>query len=196
MTRATVNGWLLPEIARAEADGVLVILASHHSTTAMDRRAAEFGDVVPDAMDPREIEVLVARHPQVIAWIVGHNHDNRVRMIAGADAAHPGYWEIMTSAIADWPEQARFLELVDNGNGTLSIFGTLVDYATETCMERRYRRLSLLDYLSGWVPEYSKAPQDSNVELVVALPAGAADAVSAATGYDRIESETTLRGMP
>jgi len=196
VTRATVDGWLLPELARAETDGVLVILASHHSTTAMDRHAAETGPIVPDAMDPREIEVLVAQHPQVIAWIVGHNHDNRVRMVAGADAAHPGYWEIMTSAIADWPEQARFIELVDNGNGTLSIFGTLVDYATETCMERRYRRLSLLDYNSAWVDDYSKSPMDSNVELVLPMPAGAATAVAAATGHDRLESETTLRGMP
>jgi len=196
VTRATVNGWLLPELARAESDGVLVILASHHSTTAMDRHSAELGPILPDAMDPAEIEALVAQHSEVIAWVVGHNHDNRIRLVAGADAAHPGYWEIMTSAIADWPEQARFVELVDNGNGTLSIFGTLVDYATETCMERRYRRLSLLDYNSAWVQDYSKAPEDSNVELVLPIPPGAADAVMNATGHDRIESETTLRGMP
>jgi len=196
VTRATLDGWLIPELTRAETDGVLVILASHHATTSMDRRSAEVGPVLPEAVDPREVETVVAQHPQVIAWVVGHDHNNRVRMVAGADAAHPGYWEIMTSAIADWPEQARFLELVDNGNGTLSIFGTLVDYATETCMERRYRRLSLLDYLSGWVPEYSRAAEDSNVELVVNIPPGAATAVAAATGHDRIESETTLRGMP
>lgn len=196
VTRATLTGWLLPEIARAEADGLLVMLASHHATTSMDRHAAELGPVLPEAVDPSEIEVTVAQHPQVIAWIVGHNHDNRVRLVAGADAMHPGYWEIMTSAIADWPQQARFLELVDNGNGTLSIFGTLIDYATETCMERRYRRLSLLDYNAAWTDNYSQAPEDSNVELVVNIPAGAATAVMDATGHDRIESETTLRGMP
>jgi len=37
---------------------------------------------------------------------------------------------------------------------------------------------------------------DSNVELVLPMPAGAATAVAAATGHDRLESETTLRGMP
>ena len=39
------------------------------------------------------------------------------------------WWEINTSAIADWPEQSRLIELMDNGDGTLSIFGTLTNTA-------------------------------------------------------------------
>ena len=34
---------------------------------------------------------------------------------------------IRTSAEADWPHQDRLIELIDNRDGTLSLFGTLVD---------------------------------------------------------------------
>ena len=89
----------------------------------------------------RELEQIVAGYENVIAWLVGHSHANRVRAVAGADADHPGYWEIMTSAMADYPGQARVIELVDNGDGTLSILATLIDFDEESCAERRYRRL-------------------------------------------------------
>jgi hypothetical protein len=29
----------------------------------------------------------------------------------------------------DWPQQARLVELVDNGDRTLSVFGTVIDHA-------------------------------------------------------------------
>src|SRR6476620_2196226 len=102
--------------------------------------------VMPDAVEPDAVEALVAMHPEVIAWIVGHNHDNRIRAVHGPDAAHPGYWEIMTSALADWPSQARTLEVVDNGDGTLSLFATQIDYDTDSCFERRFRALTQIEW--------------------------------------------------
>ena len=193
--RATVDGFLIPALEQAETDGVLVLLASHHSTTSIDVYRSQLGtDVVPDAVPPEELERIVASHANVIAWLVGHSHDNRVRAIAGADAEHPGYWEIMTSAIADWPGQARLVELVDNGDGTISIFATIVDYTEESCMEQRFRRLLAMEWAAGWADEVSADPLDHNVELLRAIPPSAAASVAAATGHDRVESETTLRG--
>lgn len=192
--RATVDEWLVPELERAATDGVLVIMASHHSTTRITRDEGISGEPLPDAVAPEEIEAIVAAHPVVIAWLVGHSHDNIVRAVPGAGAEAPGYWEIMTSALADWPLQSRLMELVDNGNGTLSLFGTLTDFDTQSCMERRYRRLALIDYQAGWTDDYSQAPEDNNVELLIPIPATAASAVADATGHDRIESETSLRG--
>ncbi len=194
--RPTVDDFLVPQLDQAEADGMLVMIASHHSTTEIDVYRGQLGtDVVDDAVPPDELEQIVAAHPVAIAWIIGHTHDNRVRAVPGADADHPGYWEIMTSAIADYPGQARAIEIVDNGNDTLSIFGTLIDNDADDCSERRYRRLMIMEYVSGWWKEVSHDPNDLNVELVIPTPAAAADAVTAATGHDRIESETTLRGM-
>ncbi|MDQ3031656.1 MAG: metallophosphoesterase [Myxococcota bacterium] len=196
--RPTIEGWLLPELDRAVADGVLVILSSHHSTTSIDRIQGQLGSTeVEDALSAEELETLVASRAEVIAWLVGHTHDNRVRAIPGPDAEHPGYWEIMTSAIADYPAQARTIELVDNADGTLSIFATVLDYDTDDCFERRFRALMQMEWVSAWVDDVSRDPEDGNVELIRAVPASAADAVAAAsaTGAERIESTTTLLGM-
>jgi hypothetical protein len=198
VTRATVDGWLRPQLERATADGVLVLLASHQATSSIDRRQSEFGPELPDAVAPAELEQLVAGYPVVVAWLVGHEHDHRVRAIRGADAAHPGYWEIETSALADWPAQSRLVEIVDNGNGTLSLFGTVIDADTDGCLERRFRRLALMQYLAGWERDHQGAAPDRNVELLLPVPAAARARVAAAalTAPARLESETTLRGAP
>ena len=195
--RAVFDGWLRAELERALTDGVLVMLASHHPTTAIDRREGEFGAEVADAVSAAEIEARVASYPNVIAWLVGHEHDVRVRPVRGADAAHPGYWEVQSGSLADWPNQARALEVVDNGDGTLSLFGTMIDFTAASCLERRFRRLALLDYVSAWEPSHVGTALDRNVELVIPLPAAARARVAAAsaTASARLESETTLRGL-
>lgn len=195
--RETVDGWLIPELDRAAEDGVLVMLASHHSTTSIDRQRGEIGSDEEGAVSAEELETLVASRPEVIAWLVGHTHDNRIRAIPGPDAARPGYWEIMTSAIADYPSQARAIELVDNGDGTLSIFATVLDYDTDDCFERRFRALTQMEWVAHWVDDISRDPEDNNVQLVRTIPASAADAVAAAraTAPARLESLTTLAGM-
>jgi len=193
--RPTVDEWLIPELDRAAADGVLVMLASHHSTLAIDTfRGQLSSDVVPDAVPPSELESIVAGYDNVVAWLVGHEHVNRVRAIAGPDDEHPGYWEIQTSALADYPGQSRIVELVDNGDGTLSILGTLVDFDEETCDERRFRRLLVMEHIADWADPVNEDPSSLNVELLRPIGATAAAAVAGATGADRIESETTLRG--
>jgi hypothetical protein len=36
---------------------------------------------------------------------------------------------VITGSLAGAPQQARLIELMDNGNGTLSVFTTMVDHA-------------------------------------------------------------------
>ena len=195
--RAVFDGWLRTELERAQTDGVLVMLASHHPTTSIDRREGEFGAEMADAVTAAEVEARVASYPNVIAWLVGHEHDVRVRPVRGVDAAHPGYWEVQSGSVADWPNQARAMEVVDNGDGTLSLFGTMLDFSATNCMERRFRRLALLDYVSAWEASHVGTALDRNVELVIPLPAGARARVAAASAMApaRLESETTLRGQ-
>jgi hypothetical protein len=38
-------------------------------------------------------------------------------------------WQINTASHIDWPQQSRLIELMDNRDGTLSLFGTLLDAA-------------------------------------------------------------------
>ncbi len=197
MHRAVFDGWFRDALEGAARDGVLAIVASHHPTTSIDRLAEEAGAEIADAVSAAEIEARVASYPNVIAWIVGHEHDVRVRSVRGADAAHPGYWEIQSGSLADWPNQSRALEIVDNGDGSLSIFATMLDFAPATCMERRFRRLAMMEYLSAWDHSHVGTALDRNLELVIPMPPAAMAHVATAsmTAPSRIESETTLRGL-
>ncbi|MFK7984458.1 MAG: hypothetical protein AB8I08_00375 [Sandaracinaceae bacterium] len=193
--RATVDAFLVPELERAATDGVLVVLASHHATSSIDVFRSQLGtEVVPDAVPPEELEQIVAGHPEVIAWLVGHSHDNRIRAVPDESGDHPGYWEIMAPALMDYPGQARLIELVDNADGTLSIFATNVDYRETGCLEQRFRRLMVMEYTSAWTDHVNEDPRHVNVEMLRAIPTSATESLAGAVGSPRIESQTTLRG--
>ncbi len=76
-----------------------------------------------------DLRALLSAHRNVIAYVAGHTHENKVLACGHADGCPAGgnWWEINTSATADWPQQSRLVEVMDNRDGTLSIFGTLTD---------------------------------------------------------------------
>lgn len=139
--------WLEREVEEAEQNGELVISFAHHATDSLefslpDELAtpctapdAHGHDVNPGCdRDPRDsqpihlgddLEAVVDEHPNYIAHVAGHSHENKIRTL---DGPGPGAgWEIKSPAIADWPPQARLIEVMDNGDGTLSLFATLVN---------------------------------------------------------------------
>lgn len=194
--KAFASGVLEPALAKADADHVMVILASHHSTTALTTRRGLDSALDADAIEPAALEALVASHPSVVLWLVGHDHQNRIRPIRGPSAAAPGYYEIMTDAIADWPSQARAIELVvvpsaSGGPATLSIFTSMIDYEARTCLEARFRAWSLVDVNDGYSPTGAGLSTDRNVELRRALPAGV---VTTGLGASVLQTETTMVG--
>jgi hypothetical protein len=63
----------------------------------------------------------------VIAYVAGHTHLNKVGFERGRRGR--GFWEINTASHIDWPQQSRLIEVMDNRDGTLSIFGTMLDAA-------------------------------------------------------------------
>ena len=126
----------------------LIVLFSHHAIPSLlcsepDERAAPctvagaFGhDVNPGCdADPRssapvhlgaDVSDLVLRHPHVIAWVAGHTHNNRVEPFA-APGGGSGFWSLRLSSELDFPQQSRLIEIMDNRDGTLSLFGTILD---------------------------------------------------------------------
>ena len=102
----------------------LFVIFSHHTIGSMDNNTGP-GRVLGPA-----IRDLLLRFPNVVLWVNGHTHRNRVTPYARKrNAKAPGgFWEVNTAAHVDWPQQARTIELVDNRNGTLSIFGTVIDH--------------------------------------------------------------------
>ncbi|GAB2981041.1 TIGR03767 family metallophosphoesterase [Saccharothrix stipae] len=109
---------------RQDVTDELFILFSHHTSWTM-------GNLLPDRrrpLDPRldgsALVNLLGRFPNVVAWVNGHTHENRIVPHGTGDRA---FWEINTAAHVDHPQHARVIELADNGDGTLSLFTTLVE---------------------------------------------------------------------
>lgn len=195
--QSTIDAFLEPALVQAETDGKLVVLASHQATTDIHTDKGLSSTPMPGALTGVEVEQIVAKHPNVILWLVGHNHLHRVRAIKGPSIDAPGYYEIQTGAIADHPAQSRAIEIVlvppkaTGERPSLSIFLTTIDYDATTCLEQRYRAWQLVDMQTQWGQDGSGSPTDRNVELRRAVPNGV---VLDGVGKDALETETTLLG--
>ncbi|AKU14727.1 TIGR03767 family metallophosphoesterase [Luteipulveratus mongoliensis] len=161
----------------------LFAIFSHHTLDTMDNLAAPEGVTRYGGAAVRD---LLLRHPNVIAWVNGHTHENTVtpRRRPSNSTVAGGFWEISTAAHIDWPVQSRVIEVADNRNGTLSVFGTIVDLASPL----RYRHgatdpinlASLARELSAndWQPPSGGldirrgSVEDRNVELLLPAPFG------------------------
>jgi hypothetical protein len=73
------------------------------------------------------LRCLFLRHRSVIAYITGHQHDNKVTPYPRPGGG--GFWEIVTASHIDWPQQSRLIDLFDNRDGTLSLFGSMIEHA-------------------------------------------------------------------
>ena len=154
--------WLHDELAAAERAKQFALVFAHHSLETMsqpplsvfgagdqggDANPAVHYGLGPDptltqpctltdpALPPTPDETLrclLLRHPGAVAFVNGHEHNNRITPFErrpGAGRAAGGFWEINTAAHIDWPEQSRVIDVVDNRDGTLSLFGTILDHA-------------------------------------------------------------------
>jgi metallophosphoesterase (TIGR03767 family) len=161
-----------------------VILFSHHGLRSLDNPA-----VTPDPREPTsndlprvmsaEIEALVHRFPNVIAWVNGHSHENIIEPRPNT-AGGGGFWDIGTAAHIDWSCQARLIEVLDNRDGTLSIYCTMFDHAAPAVpgaepddvlrLASISRELAANDFQLGFNSKGSGEHKDRNVELVIAAP--------------------------
>jgi metallophosphoesterase (TIGR03767 family) len=167
--------WLERELAAGRRR--LFVLFSHHTIGSMDNTAGE------RRVDGAAVRDLLLRFPNVILWVNGHTHRNSV--LPHRAPAGGGFWEVNTAAHIDWPQQARVVELADNQDGTLSIFGTIIDSAAPAAHHGRTdspsalaslaRELSGNDWQSRERPDPSVdgrrgSVADRNVELLVPAP--------------------------
>ena len=204
--------WLEGELQEATAADQLVVIYSHHAIPSLtanvpDEAApactgpdAHGHDVNPGCdLDPRlstpihlgeDLVALLHRYPHAIAWVAGHSHVNDVTPYPDPSGNGHGFWSVRVAAEADWPQQARLLQLFDNRDGTLSLFGTIIDHASEptapapgteassltpTDLASIGRTLSYNDAQTGGracAPEPcgEGGPEDRNVELLISDP--------------------------
>lgn len=102
------------------------VLFSHHTSTTMT-------NPLPDRRRPLDLRLngdalvsLLQRFPNVVAWVNGHTHTNAITP-HGHATPERAFWEINTAAHVDYPQHARVIEIADNGDGTLSLFTTLIE---------------------------------------------------------------------
>jgi metallophosphoesterase (TIGR03767 family) len=211
--------WLERVLEEATSADQLVVLFSHHAIPSLTANVPDEAAppcIAPDShghdanpgcdVDPRlstpihlgdDMVALLHRYPNAIAWVAGHSHVNDVTPYPDPSGNGHGFWSIRVAAEADWPQQARLLQVFDNRDGTLSIFGTIVDHASEatapapgtaassmsiTDLASVGRTLSYNDAQTGGracAPEAcgEGGPEDRNVELLVRDPRRSASAL-------------------
>jgi 3',5'-cyclic AMP phosphodiesterase CpdA len=142
--------WLRQQIesAASPANAQYVVVFSHHTL-----RTTRFPSTDPSELpmhygqrfdrrspaNPQNqtggetLEELFCQHPNVLAHVAGHEHENYVLRYDCADdtpavpGANPHFWHISTAAHIDWPQQARLIELV-NLDGAMSFVLTMLDH--------------------------------------------------------------------
>jgi metallophosphoesterase (TIGR03767 family) len=138
--------WLERTLRKAQRAGRLVIVFGHHTLATMSNRRTDeqAGSCKPTAKpgcdaDPRRstplhrgltgrrtVRDLFLKYRNVIAYVAGHTHANRVDLFR---KGRGGFWQINTASHIDWPQQSRLIEVMDNRDGTLSLFSTILDHA-------------------------------------------------------------------
>ncbi|MER6009819.1 TIGR03767 family metallophosphoesterase [Streptomyces bluensis] len=165
--------WLERTLKEHGRNGSYTIVFSHHTSRTMRNLREDPAHPGEARHGGEEVLSLLGRHPGVLAWVNGHSHRNRI-----TPHSYPGggsFWEISTASHIDFPQLARVIELVDNEDGTLSLFTTLVESAaphatdfadlSQTGLASLYRELSF--NAPGSRTDLSGTPEDRNVELVL-----------------------------
>ncbi|POX38378.1 TIGR03767 family metallophosphoesterase [Streptomyces sp. Ru73] len=158
--------WLERQLKEHKDSYVLVF--SHHTSKTMNNTRPDPARPDEGRHGGDELVRLLSAHRNVLAWINGHSHKNDI-------TAHDGFWEVSTASHIDFPQLARVIEVVDNHDGTVSLFTTLVESAaphrtdfhdlSQTGLAALYRELSFN------APEartdLAGQPGDRNTELVL-----------------------------
>ncbi|WP_028933259.1 metallophosphoesterase [Pseudonocardia spinosispora] len=169
------GGWV-----DTEHSDQLVVLCSHHGLSTLTNSYVQLdrdGDPLPGQDLPRtvapELEAVLHRFPNVVLWLSGHIHRNRVQAVRTATG---GFWEVATSAMIDWPNQARFVDFSLHDD-VLRIRCEQVDHLAaidpEAEPDRVLRMASIGRRLAANVhdgvggPHAEGTPLDRNVDLLV-----------------------------
>ncbi len=173
--------------------------------------------VMPDpvgGLSTAEFREKLAESDRVIAHLAGHAHRNIVTAVCadgatiaatdagetcadkGVDNPARGYFEVVSAGSLERPMEWRVVELVDNGNDTLSIFGTTYSASGDAFFDKGMQ-LALADVQVDAASPKLDEPGDVNVELRVALPEGfSAERLADATSRsETIESRGLNLGL-
>lgn len=166
--------WLERELEKAQSQKKLALIFSHHNSLTLENRAQRPGDT--EALHGAEEFVdLLLRYPVVVGWLNGHTHLNQILPHTSATG---GFWEITTASCIDFPQQQQVVEIIDNRDGTLSLFTTVLDHASPAVpgtsgtyldLASRSREFAANDWAESPVMRRG-SPLDRNTELLLPAP--------------------------
>ena len=175
--------WLEAGIQQAVADNKLVFVLSHHNSLTLENTAQNVFFPQVDLVHAEEFIDMLLQYPNVLAWLNGHTHTNTIqahpRTGQGGTPSAGGLWEITTASCIDFPQQNQLVEVVDNRDGTLSMFCVTIDHAapaqwqdgdfSATGLASLSRQLGSNDWTAD--PMLLRgSPLDRNVELLLPAP--------------------------
>ncbi len=140
--------WLNAELAASQ--NKMVVVFAHHPTTSF---------FIPS--QGTQLETTLESYPNVIAYVCGHTHANRVTPKTNGTS---GYWEIQTASLIDMPAEGRDIQIWDNGDGTGSILLTC-----EQTEQAQFLQLAAGDPQTD--PAAAGTDLDRNVNLLFNVPA-------------------------
>jgi metallophosphoesterase (TIGR03767 family) len=165
-------------VVRGGQGGDYIVVLSHHTSTTMGNLLPDPRNIFEQRHNGSELVALLQRYPNVVAWVNGHTHMNQITA-HGHAVPERSFWEINTASHIDFPQHARIIELADNGDGTLSLFTTLIEsaapYATsfdntsDANLAALYRELSFNDPFAKPAVKIGTS-LDHNTELLLAKP--------------------------
>ena len=151
---------------------------SHHNSLTLNNGAQPAFGATQPLIHADEFIAMLHEYPNMVAWINGHTHNNTIQ-------AHPtpdrdgGFWEITTASCIDFPQQQQMIEIVDNRDGTMSLFTTVVDHASpaewttddfsQVGLASLSRELASNDFTEKPLMRRG-APDDRNTELLLPAP--------------------------
>jgi 3',5'-cyclic AMP phosphodiesterase CpdA len=198
--------WLEGELDEAQMANELVVVFSHHNIKTLSQATPDeispcsgmqrFGhdrfnpscdrDPRPSTPihDGEDLRDLLLAHPNAIALVAGHTHENLIQPFDDGPGGG-GFWEVTSPATADWPPQHRVIDVMDNRDGTLSLFTTILDHDSPSAappsgtdasglgigeLASIGRTLTYNDPQEGPSTGHEGAPIDRNAELLIADP--------------------------
>lgn len=170
--------WLREQLGRAQQDNKLAVVLSHHNSLTLENAAQPVVGGGERLYHADEFIAMLLEFPNCVAWLNGHTHINTIQAHVRPDGSS-GFWELTTASCIDYPQQQQLVEIVDNRDGTLSLFSTVVDHASPATWSSGDYSLAGLASLSrelaanDWIENPSMrigSPLDRNCELLLKAP--------------------------
>lgn len=191
--------WLQGQLEQCQAAGILAMVCSHHNSLTIENDAKPVWGGQP-LIHAEEFINMLLQYPVCIAWLNGHTHVNTLTAHT-KESGSGGFWEITTASCVDFPQQQQLVELVDNRDGTMSIFVTALDHAasptwtpgdlSQSGLASLSRELAANAFLSN-PPLLAGSPLDRNVELLMPAPIDLSAITDAAVEAQQMKAKAQL----